>query len=213
MMPIMSKPPILTPSQPIQIPKHSQLPRSSLPSSTPENIRKRRHRDVEMISQPSSQSGSPNNSIILNNNNNNLINDKFSRSRAFTCPETMKQQQQQQPSVKEQSVHPSSPDKIAKFDPSCPLRHHPDNLSPPNTQAMMLEQLTTAYILNALGESAYRTSDPTTITKDENKSKQLDNGMQLKTNTTKEINEKSGSIVKIPMSEIHRMIEDCYNDL
>jgi hypothetical protein len=121
----MSKPPILTPSQPIQIPKphHQQQHqlRQSLPTSTPESNRKRRHRDVEIISsQSSSQSSSP-------NNNNNNIN--ASRSRAFTCPETMKEQKQQ-PSQKDQSDHPSSsPDKIAKFDPSCPRRHHPDNVS------------------------------------------------------------------------------------
>jgi hypothetical protein len=190
----MSKPPILTPSQPIQIPKPQQQQqqfRQSLPTSTPESNRKRRHRDIEIISsQSSSQSSSP--------NNNNNIN--ASRSRAFTCPETMKEKQQ--PSQKNQSDHPSSPDKIAKFDPSCPLRHHPDNLSPPNEEAMLLEQITTAYLLNSLGESAYKASNP----KDENKSKQF--GIE----SNSETNEKSGNIVKIPMSEIHRIIEDCFSE-
>jgi hypothetical protein len=65
---------------------------------------------------------------------------------------------------------------------------------------MMLEQITTAYLLNALGESAYKASDP----KNENKSKQF--GIESGTN------EKSGSIVKIPMSEIHRIIEDCFSE-
>ena len=82
--PMPPKPHAVLPSRPITIPSKPQMVHSkqSLPTSfgsmgTPEFGRKRRHRDVEMLSQPPSQSGSP-------------VNDKFARTRASTCPNTMK---------------------------------------------------------------------------------------------------------------------------
>jgi hypothetical protein len=175
----MSKPPILTPSQPIQIPRPHHQQSNSLTSSlngVHEKVRKRRHRDIPNNSNQqrssqssSSQSQSPNNNIA--------------RSRAFTCPETMKPTNV---AIKEEPRKNASPDKIAKFDPTCPQRHHPDNMSPPNRQAMMLEQLTHKYILNALGDvNSYKSKDENEIEKG----------------------------YKVPVAAIHRLIEDCYNDI